>query len=323
MTSQNNLFIEETVLDPLMQLIEILSANQDIRSLTASHSLLEYKKELQNPLEHYFGNEHLIYKNFLNEVTCCQCRNVLCDWELACGHHFCFKCIKTKTFVLSKSVDELYEDIDEFPRCPSCHKTISKKIAENIVLAAKTGNKLKELASFKRCLKCHLLRDPKKFLFTCDDICIFCGLHIVQSNENCVFCGEDRMKPEMMNYSKGVKCSVCGKMKNITESLCTEICCQSIHCYDCLRKAWSANSCQKCNNDLAIETLSHLSDLLFSKCHSCGNTSEAAFMVKKTCCAENICMFCQKSMEKSCKNCGSALKPPSMKILSKIVDSSS
>ena len=323
MSSENNLFIEESVLSPLMELIEILSAHQDIHSLTSSHTLLDYKKELQNPLENCFGNDHLIYKNFLNEVTCCACRAVLCDWELACHHHFCFRCIKAKTFILSKSVDELYEDIDEFPKCPVCMKTISKKIAENVVAAAKTGNKLKELGNFKRCLKCHLLRDSKKFLFTCDDICIFCGLHIVQSNEKCIFCGEESMKPEMMKYSEGVRCSVCSKVKNVTENLCTEICCQSIHCYDCLRLAWSASSCQKCGSDLDVETLTYLNALLFSECQSCGNTSEAAFMVKKTCCSERICMFCQKSKEKVCKNCGSRLKPPVVKMLGRIVDSSS
>jgi hypothetical protein len=315
--SQPALFIEESAHEALMQLLRLLSSNQDIRSLTSNHQLIKYKEDLADPLETCFGTSSEIYDNFTKEVTCECCKKYICDWELPCNHHFCLVCLKKETKILKATISALYEDAQYFPKCPICQKVITRQECQRIFKVAKEKSRLKETNNFKLCLFCKLRRPPNKFFYSCDEICIFCGFHLVKFNESCIFCGDNSVKETYANYSQGVKCSVCNQHKNITEDLCTEICKQEVHCYECLRQAWSEGKCLKCGLDLDQATMNYLQQLIFTECKICRNASERNFMIKKNCCQENVCIFCQKQ-ENTCLYCKQNINRSGIRMLDKV-----
>ena len=292
--------MESTTLSLLTRTLEILSTSQDISKLSASHSLSDYQSYLTAPLNTCFQPSHPIYTNFISEITCQLCQNLRCDVALKCDHHFCLLCIKTSTKILKEQLSSLYED-DSTPCCPKCAIPISRVQAESILAYAKKNNEIQSKENFKKCLICLMFRPPTKFFYICNDICVYCGYHL-GINQSCTICGESGLNPNTYYYDQA-NCQVSNKNIVVAEDYATEICNQEIHCYDCLKSAYANGKCKACFTSLDLGTINYLKDLLFLDCKKCENSVERKFLVKKECCKEHLCLFCQKTNGENCALC--------------------
>lgn len=290
---------------------------QDISKLSSTHSLSSYQSHITTPFNACFSPSHPIYRNFISQITCQACQNLRCDIALKCSHHFCLPCIKSKTKILKEPISSLYEE-QTSPNCPICSEPITRIQAEDILSYAKTNNELQKKKSYKKCLVCHILRPISKFFYACHDICLFCGFHS-KINQSCSVCGEKALNSNVLEYSQAT-CQACNKIIVIADDLGTEICNEELHCYECLKSAWSKGKCKKCSNPLSIDTINYIKELIFTKCELCENTVDRKFLVKKTCCATNLCLFCQKMKGNTCGYCNSPLMQSSLMSLNMLAE---
>ena len=257
---------------------------------------------------HNSGDKNFVdlSKEYLS-IFACRCGQNYPKYMLSCKHFICEACFGNG-----------FNDIEPFLStpltfaCPTCNYVHSDKELKNI--APEEHSRISALIKQEKlqrnleqiCHKCSVQKTISEFpqYSPCHShkTCLECLADSYLTGSFTCPCGNP-YKPKIdINKEKSI-CMSCKQVCYFVGDYLTSTCDSHLHCLECLKNSYSTYKCGVCGNFLDQTCIEKIKRKLWKQCQTCQNQFEAPLMVKKICCANNICVFCQGKDRQSCFKC--------------------
>lgn len=303
----------------LLECVEFMITNIDMRRLIESQDLEKFILKFGDLLNYHQVDQSAM-QNIMKNWYCCKCKKRIPDVFLTCTDYFCKQCLRTEIEQQTKGLIVLNKfELDLVAKCVVCQKKIPHEEYKALFLERwgeiEKNSKNREIemefqkSNKKQCGECKIARKFDDFFYECMHICIFCSSEQIRlGNSACPKCSCEKIPSKSLEKLIHAKCQTCKKQKSYIEDRLLKICKDHLHCYSCLLNAWTKVQCGVCEEILDSQSLQQINSQIFSKCFFCLNIIEAKYFMMKSCCLQNVCIYCQHiSSKTNCACCGEIL----------------